>query len=279
MKTIKNTIIMLLAVIGLTACVEDKVYEGPNAIETININPEAPTSFDDVVVTATTSGLLAVTKASLTYTIAGTPVTVEMTGTGKAFSATIPAQPDGTKVVYVVTIENEAGYTTVSGEKDYTVGDKPADYSKLVLNELYGAAADDAAKFIELYNNGDDPIKLKGVVIKKDEAEAWVGIDGEVIMPHSHFAIVGAKGTTPRGFSSGFSNKKSVLVELYDPNGNLRDTFQRGEKGSGWGDQSLAKVDGSWSRCPDGTGRFLITTPTLGTANPATGTEDPTVVQ
>ena len=99
-------------------------------------------------------------------------------------------------------------------------------------------------------------------------------------MGHSFFTIVGAKGTTPRGFSSGFSSKKSVLVEIYDPNNNLVDRFQRGEKEDAWGNQSLAKVSGSWSRCPNGTGKFMITdTPTLGAKNPDTGTEDPTVVQ
>ena len=203
-----------------------------------------------------------------------------MAGSGNTYTATIPAQPDGTKVTYTVTVVNEAGYTTVSPEKEFTVGDKPSDFTKLVLNELYGAADNDADKFIELYNNGDDPIKLKDVVIKKDEEETWKGLEGEVIMGHSFFTIVGAKGTTPRGFSSGFSSKKSVLVEIYDPNNNLVDRFQRGEKEDAWGNQSLAKVSGSWSRCPNGTGKFMITdTPTLGTKNPDTGTEDPTVVQ
>ena len=148
----------------------------------------------------------------------------------------------------------------------------------MVLNELYGAGAD-AEKFIELYNNGDTPIKLKDVTIKKDEELAWTGIEGEVVAPHSHFAIVGAKGTTPRGFSSGFSSKKNVLIELYSPEGTKLNTFQRGEKGDGWGKVSLAAVTKSWSRCPDGTGKFMQADPTQGKANPATGTEDETVKQ
>ena len=244
MKKIQLTF-MLLAVVLLASCVKDNVYEGPSKIEAVTMSPEAPTSFDDIVITVNVSGLQAVKTATLNYK-AGT----------------------------------EAGFTTVSPEKEFTVGDKPSDFTKLVLNELYGAADADADKFIELYNNGDDPIKLKDVVIKKDEEETWKGLEGEVIMGHSYFTIVGAKGTTPRGFSSGFSSKKSVLVELYDPNNNLVDRFQRGEKEDAWGNQSLAKVSGSWSRCPNGTGKFMITdTPTLGAKNPDTGTEDPTVVQ
>ena len=272
--------LLLLATLVLASCVKDNVYEGPSKIDAVTMSPEAPTSFDDIVITATVSGLQAVKTATLNYKAGATSGNLPMAGNGNTYTATIPAQPDGTKVTYTVVIENEAGFTTVSPEKEFTVGDKPSDFTKLVLNELYGAADADSEKFIELYNNGDDPIKLKDVVIKKDEEETWKGLEGEVIMGHSFFTIVGAKGTTPRGFSSGFSNKKSVLVELYDPNNNLVDRFQRGEKEDAWGNQSLAKVSGSWSRCPNGTGKFMITdTPTLGAKNPDTGTEDPTVVQ
>ena len=280
MKKIQLALLLLATMVLATSCVEDKVYEGPSKIEAITMMPEAPTSFDDIVITATVSGLQSVKTATLNYKAGGTSGSLPMSSNGSSWSATIPAQPDGTKVTYTVTIVNEADYTTVSPEKEFTVGDKPSDFTKLVLNELYGAADNDAEKFIELYNNGDDPIKLKDVVIKKDEEETWKGLDGEVIMGHSFFTIVGAKNTTPRGFSSGFSSKKSVLVEIYDPNNNLVDRFQRGEKEDAWGNQSLAKVSGSWSRCPNGTGKFMITdTPTLGTKNPDTGTEDPTVVQ
>lgn len=280
MKKIQLALLLLATMLMATSCVEDKVYEGPSKIESVTMMPEAPTSFDDIVITATVSGLQAVESATLNYTAGTDKGSLPMSGNGSTWTATIPAQPDGTKVTYTVTVVNEAGFTTVSPEKDFTVGDKPSDFSKLVLNELYGAADADSEKFIELYNNGDDPIKLKDVVIKKDEAEAWRGLAGEVIMGHSFFTIVGAKGTTERGISSGFSSKKSVLIELYDPNNNLVDKFQRGEKEDAWGNQSLAKVSGSWSRCPNGTGKFMITdVTTLGAKNPDTGTEDPTVVQ
>ena len=265
-----------------TSCVEDKLYEGPSSIDAVTMSPEAPTSFDDIVITAAVSGLQAVQSATLNYTAGSSQGSLPMSpmSGGNAFTATIPAQPDGTKVTYTIAIVNEAGFTTVSPEKEFTVGDKPSDFTKLVLNELYGAADNDAEKFIELYNNGDEPIKLKDVIIKKDEAEVWKGLADEVIMGHSFFTIVGAKGTTERGISSGFSNKKSVLIELYDPNNNLVDKFQRGDKEDAWGNQSLAKVTGSWSRCPNGTGKFMITeVTTLGEKNPDTGIEDDTVVQ
>lgn len=153
------------------------------------------------------------------------------------------------------------------------------DYSTLVINELCGVGEDNE-KFWELYNNGNQEIDLEGVTINKDEELAWIGVKGQKIPAKGFYAIVGAKGTTPDGFSSGFSAKKSVIVELYAPDGKKLDTFQRGEKGSGWGGQSLDNNKGSWSRIPDGTGAFMITpTATPGTANNGEGaTGDPDLV-
>ncbi|MBR6490396.1 MAG: lamin tail domain-containing protein [Muribaculaceae bacterium] len=288
MKTIKLLFVALIAV-AMTACVEDKVYEGPNSIDAVTISPEAPTSFDDVVVTATVSGLLEVKEAVLKYSINdGAEQTVAMAGDGKTFTATIPKQEDGTKVKYKVIVTNEAGYTT-EVEKDYTVGDKPSDFTKLVINEVCGAGSD-GDKYIELYNNGEDPIKLQDVVIRKDEADdVWVGESGEIIMGHGYFVIAGAKkvpgeggsGPNPRPMTKGLSGKKNVLMEVYDPNGNLVTKFQRGEKGeAGWGEFTFEFDNkNTWSRCPDGTGRFLVAPSTKGSKNPDTGTEDATVVQ
>ena len=156
------------------------------------------------------------------------------------------------------------------------------DYSQLVLNELYGAGEDNE-KFIEIYNKGTQEIDLEGVVLHKDEEQCWVGKKGMKVPAKGVYAVVGAKGTTPDGFSSGFSAKKSVIVELYAPEakgGAKLDTFQRGEKGSAWGDQGLDNNKGSWSRIPDGTGAFMITpTATPGAANNGEGaTVDPTLV-
>ena len=145
------------------------------------------------------------------------------------------------------------------------------DYSKLVLNELSGAGEDNE-KYWELYNTGNQEIDLAGVTINKDEELAWTGAKGQKIPAKGFFAIVGAKGTTPDGFSSGFSAKKSVIVELYAPDGKKLDTFQRGEKGNAWGDQGLDNNKGSWSRIPDGTGSFMITpNATPGAANNGEG--------
>lgn len=272
----KKILIIAAALLAFTACVKDEMYKGPSSIDKVVFAPEAPTSLTDVVVTATVSGLQKVTAATLKYN--GTDVT--MSGSGNTYTATIPAQADGTNVEFTVTVQNEAGFTTTSDKFSYKVGDPATDWSKLKLNEVYGAGADEE-KFFELYNGSDYPIKLTGVTINKDEELTWTGIDGEVVPAHGFFAIIGGKGTTERGFKSGFSAKKSVLIELFDTKGNKIDQFQRGEKGDDgkWG-ASLDNNKGSWSRIPDGTGKWMKTAAfTPGEANSTDGEEDPDVKQ
>lgn len=272
----KILFIAAAALLALTGCVKDEIFKGPSKIDKVVFSPESPTSKDAVKVTATVSGLQAVRTATLNYN--GTDL--NMSGSGSDWSATIPALADGTEVSFTIKVVNEADFETVSDKYSYKVGDPAPDWSKLKLNEVYGAGADEE-KFFELYNGSDFDIKLTGVTISKDEENCWTGIDGEVVPAKGFFAIIGAKGTTTRGFSSGFSAKKSVLVELFDNKGNKIDQFQRGEKmDSGeWG-ASLSSVKGSWSRVPDGTGKWMITnTFTPGAANSTDAAEDPDVKQ
>lgn len=274
MKKIFSLMAIVLPFV-LSSCVKDEMYEGPTTIESVSINPEAPTSNDEVTVTAKCSGLQDITSAELSYN----GNVVAMTVSGMTCTGVIPKLADKTEVTVVVTVKNSAGFETKSAEKNYKVGNPATDWSKVKLNELYGAGADNE-KAIELYNGTDFEVSLEGVTILKDEELSWTGIKGEVIPAHGVFAIVGAKGTTERGFSSGFSAKKSVLIQLNDPNGKEIDRFQRGEKGDAWGNQGLSNNSGSWSRIPDGTGKFMITAKhSIGSLNASSGTEDPTVVQ
>lgn len=274
----KIFIIAAAAVLALTGCVKDEMFKGPSKIEKVVFTPEAPTSNDAVAVVATVSGLQAVTSATLYSGNAAIPMIPD--NSGKQFMATLPAMPDGTEVSFTVKVVNEAQFETTSDVFSYKVGDPATDWTKLKFNEVYGAGADEE-KFFELHNAGDFPIKLTGVTINKDEDLTWTGIDGEVVPAHGVFAIVGGKGTTSRGFSSGFSSKKSVLIELFDPKGNKIDQFQRGDKGDDgkWG-VSLPDNKGSWSRIPDGSGKWMITTTiTVGELNAKEGTEDTNVKQ
>ena len=273
----KIMLVLAAALFTLTGCVKDEVYKGPTSIDKVAFEPAAPTSVTPVTVTVTISGLQPVKTATLKFGNEAQPMTPD--NSGKLFKGTIPAMPDGTEVSFTVTIVNEADFTTVSEPYTYKVGDPATDWTKLKLNEVYGAGADDE-KFFELYNASDFTIKLTGVTINKDEGLTWTGIAGEEIPAHGIFAIVGGKGTTERGFSSGFSAKKSVILELFAPDGTKIDTFQRGDKdeSGAWG-VKLPEITDSWQRVPDGTGNWVIATPTQGALNAASGTEDPDVKQ
>ncbi|MBR3405735.1 MAG: lamin tail domain-containing protein [Bacteroidales bacterium] len=273
----KIMLVLAAALFTLTGCVKDEVYKGPTSIDKVAFDPAAPTSVTSVTVTVTVSGIQAVTTATLKFGNEAQVMTPD--NSGKMFKGTIPAMPDGTEVSFTITIVNEANFTTVSDPYTYKVGDPATDWTKLKLNEVYGAGADDE-KFFELYNASDFTIKLTGVTINKDEGLTWTGIDGEEVPAHGFFAIVGGKGTTPRGFSSGFSAKKSVILELFAPDGTKVDTFQRGDKdeSGAWG-AKLPEITDSWQRIPDGTGNWAIASPTCGEANAASGTDDPDVKQ
>lgn len=273
----KIMLVLAAALFTVTGCMVDQVYQGPTSIDKVAFDPAAPTSVTPVTVTVTVSGIQAVTTATLKFGNEAQVMTPD--NSGKMFKGTIPAMPDGTEVSFTITIVNEANFTTVSDPYTYKVGDPATDWTKLKLNEVYGAGADDE-KFFELYNASDFTIKLTGVTINKDEGLTWTGIDGEEVPAHGFFAIVGGKGTTPRGFSSGFSAKKSVILELFAPDGTKVDTFQRGDKdeSGAWG-VKLPEITDSWQRIPDGTGNWAIASPTCGEANAASGTDDPDVKQ
>lgn len=273
----KIMLVLAAALFTVTGCMVDEVYKGPTSIDKVAFDPAAPTSVTPVTVTVTVSGIQAVTTATLKFGNEAQVMTPD--NSGKMFKGTIPAMPDGTEVSFTITIVNEANFTTVSDPYTYKVGDPATDWTKLKLNEVYGAGADDE-KFFELYNASDFTIKLTGVTINKDEGLTWTGIDGEEVPAHGFFAIVGGKGTTPRGFSSGFSAKKSVILELFAPDGTKVDTFQRGDKdeSGAWG-AKLPEITDSWQRIPDGTGKWAIATPNCGEANAASGTDDPDVKQ
>ena len=194
-----------------------------------------------------------------------------MTGSGNTFSATIPAMPDGTEVSFTVSVENEAGFVTTSDKYSFKVGDPATDWSKLKLNEVYGAGADEE-KFFELYNASDYPIKLTGVTISKDEGNCWTGIDGEVVPAKGFFVIQGTKRSLERSLSSGVSAKKGVKLEVFDPDGKSVTSVQHGDPADAT--VAIAIHTGIWARIPDGGAWKNVTNPTAGKANDATGAQD-----
>ena len=279
----KKILLIALAILALAACVKDDLYPYPSVANVKNTVAYYET--DDVTVTAVVTALKDLTGVDLVYK-AGNDAekTVAMTASGNTYSAVIPAQPMGTEVEYHVEAST-ADAKTSSPAVSYKVGDVPVDYTKLKLNEINGQE-----KYIELYNAGDAAITLQAVTIKKNDAKViWTG-SASIIEPKEFLLLyssdVTATGTAHEGypeekvFDGGLSAKKSLLIELFAPDGTLLDNFARHEEGQAWDQKGLEEVMGSWSRIPDGTGHWMIvgeTAITPGAANATSGEADPLV--
>ncbi|MBQ7877082.1 MAG: lamin tail domain-containing protein [Bacteroidales bacterium] len=157
----------------------------------------------------------------------------------------------------------------------------------LVLNELDGQN-----KFIELYNTTDKEISLEGVnIVKYDSSKeggkstTWVGAKDMKIAAKAWVVLESSdlKDPAEKGdpnyvyesenhiFKGGLSPKKNVKIELYDATGKLLDEFVRGTEGAGWNQVKgyAENEDCSFSRVPDGTGKFVYAAPTKKAANGA----------
>ena len=161
-----------------------------------------------------------------------------------------------------------------SSPRDYTVGDVLPDYSVIVLNELNGDQ-----KKIEIYNQGDFDLPLKGMFIQKDDdAVIWTADETVIAPTHGYLVLISNKNDVSEidpalVFDGGLSGKKTLKIELFMPDGSSRDVFTRGTTGL-WG-QDISNVgEKSFARTPDG-GDWKLTDPTLGEANPAEGEDIP----
>ena len=105
----------------------------------------------------------------------------------------------------------------------------------IVINEV-----NTSAKYIELYNKGDQPADISGLTIIKNNEGPIGNTDGSAdfavaegtILPAGGFAVIGCKGNTTvyDGLSlgtskTGISGSKSLLLELVDSEGNRLDYF------------------------------------------------------
>lgn len=139
---------------------------------------------------------------------------------------------------------------------------------KLVINEINSQPDD----WIELMNVGETNLDISGYEIRDNSddhrwrfAEGTVIEDGKMLVVdqnthgenYNDSTGVYEAGTFDIGLGSGDS------VRLYDDQGNLLDTYSWQEHAAYNGDGALA----SYGRYPDGTGAFVLTQETKGTAN------------
>ena len=227
--------VALALILGLASCVKDKQYPGIT-ISNVSYSPTAVQATTNVTVTATIACFNEF-DAKLVYTINNNSENVTMTKSGDKYSGVIPAQADNTTVTFYVEASN-ADATAKSASMSYTVGAVQVDYSVLRLNELNGND-----KFIEIFNNGTEPIPMRDVTIYKDtEKLVWTGKSAVTIEPGAYLLLYSEDvindhpelDTTLYMFHSGLSAKKNVRIELKTPAGvdvddfNLVDIEQNG---------------------------------------------------
>jgi len=148
------------------------------------------------------------------------------------------------------------------------------DYSVLVINEVDGIG-----KFVEIYNNGAEPVSLKGLILVKNESQTWWTGGASASIAAGGFYTISQTGQSTECASeaigaSGISPKQNVKFELKKPNGtdfDVIDQFVR-SNGGAWGDAVTPAYDAagtnySFSRVPDGTGNFQLTVPSCNAPN------------
>jgi hypothetical protein len=155
-------------------------------INAVSRTPLSPTPVDDVLVEATISDDNQLASATLYYAIDdGASLTLDMiNGIAESYSATIPAQVEGSLLSYWIEATDDEGLISSdpvdNGSYSYT--STTENYSaSLVVNEFMASndacCSDEFDNFddwIEIYNFGETDIDLGGMYITDDLADITV---------------------------------------------------------------------------------------------------------
>lgn len=281
MKLKYFSLLYLLMAAVFTSCVKDEMFNGPASISNVSFTPATVTPDDIVTVTATITALKGVETVTLFYKVNVESYTslIMTAGSDDTYAANIPKQDDKTDVTFYINVITSGGIENQSAEKTYNVGAIPPNYAAIILNEVDGNK-----KFVELYNNSDNPVNISGMAIIKngtslkyeDGTPSWVVPTG-IIIPARGFGVIKCNGYTATAdpaaviigaVGDGMSAKQTLLLELTKPDGTVLNTFQRGVAPWGVTISAIAATD-SYSRCPDGTGAWKTALSTAGKANGA----------
>ncbi|HWC53179.1 MAG TPA: lamin tail domain-containing protein [Chitinophagaceae bacterium] len=281
MKLKYFSIVALMSGLVLSSCVKDDIYNGPATISNVAFSPGTVTPDDIVTVTAVVTALKGVHSVNLFYKAdAGSYISVPMTaGTNNTYSGTISKQVDKTVITFYVSATTNGEQVSQTAEKTYSVGAIPPNYAAIILNEVDGNT-----KFVELYNNSDQPVNISGMAIIKngtslknaDGTPNWIVPTGTII-PGRGYGVIKCNGYTATAdpaaviigtVGDGMSAKQTLLLELTKPDGTVLNTFQRGSSPWGVTISAIASTN-SYSRCPDGTGAWKTALYTPGKANGA----------
>lgn len=126
-------------------------------ISNIGISPTSPSPADDVTVSADVSDNGTLIDVSLFYSVnGGNEITTAMSSNGDTYSTTIPAQAEGSQVLYYIVAEDNDNNVTASDPLSYAItvpGEK-----HLLITEICVTPA--ANEFVEIHNPTNNTINL-----------------------------------------------------------------------------------------------------------------------
>ncbi len=202
------------------------------------------------------------------------------------YGAAIPQQGNGTYVrFYVEAIANNPAtartYAPAGAEHDvyfFRVGITETVSSDVVVNELMAsntaAVADEAGEYddwVEFFNTGAQPVDLTGWHLTDSDLDLtqWTFPQGTVLQPGQYLIIWAdsdeEQGALHASFKLGADGETLWLI---DPELRIAQEIAFDEQ----------ETDLSFSRIPNGTGDFIIKTPTFGFNNEATTADETPVV-
>ncbi|MDL2319637.1 lamin tail domain-containing protein [Alistipes sp. OttesenSCG-928-B03] len=240
----------------------------PTEIKNVSLNPTVPNSSQSVSISATIeAGEGNVSGVTLKYWLNGNANDKKdgtISGSGSSYSGSIPAQPNGSIVNFMVTAVNNIGGQGIYEGFYVSVDGTPTSTGQVYINEC-----DPGEKKWEFYNPGTDNINIGGWKLTKDPddngGQSFTFAENTII-PAGKYVVfqsgvspgpsLGMSGKT--GFRYVLRNKANEVVDDFDNYGDniINDNIIPG--------QTLARYgDGSVHIC-------TYITPTMGTAN---GTE------
>lgn len=234
-----------------------------------------PMPGETVKVTAEVGGTPAIGEVSVYYAtgFVGSFDKMQMTSNGGVFEATLPDFPAGTYVRYYVEAEANDGVGTLSffpkgAEHDvflYRVQASPS--TTIAINELMAsndaAQSDEAGEFddwVELYNLTDQDFDISGYSLSDNYTipYRWQFAEGTSIGPNEYLIVwIDDDGTQGPLHTSYNLSSKGEQVILSDASGAVVDEVTYGEQ----------ETDMAYARIPNGTGEFIVETPTFSAHN------------
>ena len=256
-----------------------------NGIDILNVDYSVgnnsfaqPTSLDEVVISVSIDESASIGEVNLYYGVGLTGLFEKVSmnysfGMG-VYNYTIPPQNGGQYVRFYVEVVNENGIRTYSpegAEHDIYVYQVKMDeiiMGDLVINEIMASndnvATDEYGEYddwIEIYNNGDDPINLSGHYLSDDINNLTKYTFPDFILePDQYFIVWADDDEEDQGDYNHATFKLSASgEELYfsDPSINIIDNCLFGEQ----------QTDMGYARVPNGTGNFIIQDPTFNLNN------------